>query len=63
MFCAKCGTALPEGSKFCPACGTPAGNTSSASQTAFQPEAEKCTPEASEDPLVRFWNSGKAGPG
>lgn len=61
MFCAKCGAALPEDSKFCPACGTPAGNNSSASQTAFQPEAENRTPEASEDPLARFWNSPKFG--
>ena len=24
MFCTKCGEELPEGTKFCPACGTPA---------------------------------------
>lgn len=24
MFCTKCGAELPEGTKFCPACGTPA---------------------------------------
>ena len=25
MFCAECGKTIPEGSKFCAACGTPAG--------------------------------------
>ena len=23
MFCTKCGAPLPEGTKFCPACGMP----------------------------------------
>ena len=25
MFCMRCGAALPEGAKFCTACGQPAG--------------------------------------
>lgn len=25
MFCTKCGTQLPEGTKFCPVCGSPLG--------------------------------------
>ena len=24
MFCTKCGKQIPEGTRFCPACGTPA---------------------------------------
>ncbi len=30
MFCSNCGTQLPEGAKFCPGCGAPAGGTSPA---------------------------------
>lgn len=25
MFCPKCGAQLPEGTKFCPVCGSPPG--------------------------------------
>ena len=26
MFCKHCGKAMPDGVKFCPACGKPSGN-------------------------------------
>lgn len=58
MFCAKCGAALPEGSKSCPACGAPAESTSSAPQITLQPASGTQT---SENPLARFWNSPKFG--
>ena len=34
MFCTKCGAELPEGTRFCPACGTPAAAAGVASSTA-----------------------------
>lgn len=36
MFCYKCGTRIPDGGKFCPACGTAAQGSTAASQPAPQ---------------------------
>ena len=36
-FCTKCGSALPEGSQFCTACGTPVAGTVAASAVSAQP--------------------------
>ncbi len=36
-FCTKCGSALPEGSQFCTACGTPVAGTGAASAVSAQP--------------------------
>src|ERR1700678_3289330 len=38
-FCTKCGSAMPSNTGFCPACGTPAGAGSPASQPGFAPVA------------------------
>jgi uncharacterized membrane protein len=35
-FCGKCGTQLQDGVKFCPACGSPAGENQAERQTARQ---------------------------
>ena len=36
-FCTKCGSALPEGGRFCTACGTPAADTAGRSPGFAQP--------------------------
>ena len=61
MFCTKCGAELPEGTKFCPACGTPAGAAGVASSTAPATPSPEAGAQSSEDPLARFWNSPKLG--
>ena len=61
MFCTKCGAELPEGTKFCPACGTPAGAAGVASSTAPATPSPEAEAQSSEDPLARFWNSPKFG--
>lgn len=61
MFCTKCGAELPEGTKFCPACGTPVGAAGVASSTAPATPSPEAGAQTSEDPLARFWNSPKFG--
>ena len=61
MFCTKCGAELPEGTKFCPACGTSAGAAGVASSTAPATPSPEAGAQTSEDPLARFWNSPKLG--
>ena len=61
MFCTKCGAELPEGTKFCPACGTPAAAAGVASSTAPATPSPEAEAQSSEDPLARFWNSPKLG--
>ena len=61
MFCTKCGAELPEGTKFCPACGTPAAAAGVASSTAPATPSPEAGAQSSEDPLARFWNSPKFG--
>ena len=61
MFCTKCGAELPEGTKFCPACGTSADAAGVASSTAPATPSPEAEAQSSEDPLARFWNSPKFG--
>lgn len=44
MFCTNCGKQFPDGTKFCPECGTPAAGVQSQSQRAqsFVGEIRKC---------------------
>lgn len=51
MFCTKCGAELPEGTKFCPACGTPAAAAGVASSTAPATPSPEAGAQSSEDPL------------
>lgn len=58
MFCAKCGTALPAGSKFCPSCGArvaaapPVGVTPPVVRAQMSPMAGAASAKKSKVPLI-----------
>ena len=45
LYCASCGARVPEGSRFCPACGKPLAATRCASCGAFPPPGAKFCPQ------------------
>ena len=59
MFCPKCGSELPEGTRFCPKCGAPAATAENV--PAATPSSIASQPKPSENILLRFWNSPKFG--
>src|ERR1700678_165515 len=52
-FCTKCGSAMPSNTGFCPACGTPAGAGSPASQPGVAPVAVPVAQPVQPAPVVQ----------
>ncbi len=46
MICAKCGTNIPDGSKACPVCGTPAAQRAAPAAQPAAPAAQPAAPAA-----------------
>ena len=55
MFCRNCGTQLPEGSRFCPLCGTPVADITPAGgmTPAGQGYAQPVTPQPVQPPIYQ----------
>ncbi|MBR5094802.1 MAG: zinc-ribbon domain-containing protein [Oscillospiraceae bacterium] len=54
-FCSNCGSELPEGTKFCPACGAPTGGAPQRSAPVAQPEPASRPRRAKKSIFRRWW--------